>query len=223
MFTGIVEETGTIRSVTDLGDSVRMRIGAARVLEDAQLGDSISVDGVCLTIADLPGSGGEAFDADLMKVTLDTTNLGTLREGSSVNLERALTPSTRLGGHLMQGHADGTARLLSRTPSEHWDVLRFELPEELASYVVSRGSIALNGTSLTVAGLGEGWFEVSLIPTTLAETTHGALAVGDIVNIEVDVLGKYVERMLRRGVVPGGPESPAAGDGPVSGTAARPD
>lgn len=216
MFTGIVEEIGTVEAVDDLGDSVRMTIGANRVLEDAKLGDSISVNGVCLTVAE-QGSG--SFHADLMKITLDTSNLGHLREGSKVNLERALAVSDRLGGHIMQGHVDGTASLISRTPSEHWDVLRFELPPEISRYVVAKGSIAVSGTSLTIAALGDDWFEVSLIPTTLAETTHGELTVGDTVNLEVDVLGKYVERMLSHGVATG-----AAGmGGPVTGTTAQTD
>lgn len=216
MFTGIVEEIGTVRTVTDVGDSVRMTIGAGKVLADAKLGDSISVNGVCLTVAEQDEG---AFHADLMKVTLDSSNLGHLEEGSKVNLERALAASDRLGGHIMQGHVDGTARLLSRTPSEHWDVLRFELPTALARYVVTKGSIAVNGTSLTVAGLGKDWFEVSLIPTTLAETTHGELRVGDTINLEVDVLGKYVERMLSHGVATGGVGS----DNPVTGTTAHSD
>ncbi|MGD7001214.1 riboflavin synthase [Corynebacterium halotolerans] len=220
MFTGIVEEIGTVRSVTDLGDSVRMTIAAPRVLEDARLGDSIAVNGVCLTVAERTA---DTFDADLMKITLDNSNLGALNTGSRVNLERALAAGERLGGHIMQGHVDGTAGLRSRTPSEHWDVLRFDLPADLSPYLVTRGSIALNGTSLTIAGLGEDWFEVSLIPTTLAETTHGDLEVGETVNLEVDVLGKYVERMLRHGVAPGVADGAGGGavatGGPVPGTA----
>lgn len=220
MFTGIVEEIGTVRSVTDLGDSVRMTIAAPRVLEDARLGDSIAVNGVCLTVAERTA---DTFDADLMKITLDNSNLGALNTGSRVNLERALAAGERLGGHIMQGHVDGTAGLRSRTPSEHWDVLRFDLPADLSPYLVTRGSIAVNGTSLTIAGLGEDWFEVSLIPTTLAETTHGDLEVGDTVNLEVDVLGKYVERMLRHGVAPGMADGAGGGavatGGPVPGTA----
>lgn len=216
MFTGIVEEIGTVTAVSDLGDSVRMTIGADTVLVDTKLGDSISVNGVCLTVAE---QESDVFRADLMKITLDTSNLGHLRVGSKVNLERALGVSDRLGGHIMQGHVDGTARLLSRTPSEHWDILRFELPAEISRYLVTKGSIAVSGTSLTIAALGEDWFEVSLIPTTLAETTHGELAVGDTVNLEVDVLGKYVERMLSHGVSAG-----ASGvAGPVTGTTVQTD
>lgn len=193
MFTGIVEELGSVSGVENLGDSVRLTIAAARVLEDVNLGDSISVNGVCLTVAT---SEDGHFTADCMQETLDRSSLGSLTVGSPVNLERAMAANGRLGGHIMQGHVDGTTTLLSRESSENWDVLRFALPADLARYVVEKGSIALNGTSLTVSSLGEDWFEVSLIPTTLRETTHGQLQVGDVVNIEVDVIAKYVERMM---------------------------
>lgn len=213
MFTGIVEEIGTVETVEELGDSVRMTVRAQKVLSDAHLGDSISVNGVCLTVA---SRGEGSFTADLMRITLDTSGLGELQAGSRVNLERALAVTGRLGGHIMQGHVDGTAALLSRTPSENWEVLRFELPAQLSRYVVPKGSISVNGTSLTVAELGEDWFEVSLIPTTLAETTHGDLAVGEVVNLEVDVLGKYVERMLSQGVAGADSAADLIGDRPVS-------
>lgn len=193
MFTGIVEELGSVSGVENLGDSVRLTIAAARVLEDVNLGDSISVNGVCLTVATFEDGH---FTADCMQETLDRSSLGSLTVGSLVNLERAMAANGRLGGHIMQGHVDGTTTLLSRESSENWDVLRFALPADLARYVVEKGSIALNGTSLTVSSLGEDWFEVSLIPTTLRETTHGQLQVGDVVNIEVDVIAKYVERMM---------------------------
>lgn len=193
MFTGIVEELGSVSGVENLGDSVRLTISAARVLEDVNLGDSISVNGVCLTVATFEDGH---FTADCMQETLDRSSLGSLTVGSPVNLERAMAANGRLGGHIMQGHVDGTTTLRSRESSENWDVLRFALPADLARYVVEKGSIALNGTSLTVSSLGEDWFEVSLIPTTLRETTHGQLQVGDVVNIEVDVIAKYVERMM---------------------------
>lgn len=193
MFTGIVEELGSVSGVENLGDSVRLTIAATRVLEDVNLGDSISVNGVCLTVATFEDGH---FTADCMQETLDRSSLGSLTVGSPVNLERAMAANGRLGGHIMQGHVDGTTTLLSRESSENWDVLRFALPADLARYVVEKGSIALNGTSLTVSSLGEDWFEVSLIPTTLRETTHGQLQVGDVVNIEVDVIAKYVERMM---------------------------
>lgn len=193
MFTGIVEEVGTVAAIVDQGDAIRLTIGCGTAVEDAKLGDSIAVNGVCLTVAEFDEKG---FTADVMQESLDRTSLGGLDEGSPVNLERALAAGARLGGHIMQGHVDGTSRLLSRTSSEHWDVLRFSLDAALARYVVEKGSIAVNGTSLTVSAVGEDYFEVSLIPTTLAETTHGELVEGSVVNIEVDVLAKYVEKML---------------------------
>ncbi|MCH6196034.1 riboflavin synthase [Corynebacterium mastitidis] len=202
MFTGIVEEVGAVHALEDQGDAVRVTVRAATVLEGTRLGDSISVNGVCLTVADRDEEG---FSADVMRESLSRSNLGSLRVGSPVNLERALAVGQRLGGHVVQGHVDATAALLHRRRSEHWDVLRFALPDSLSRYVVEKGSITLNGTSLTVSALGPDWFEVSLIPTTLAETTHGRLEEGDAVNVEVDVLAKYVERLVA----------------PTSGSAAR--
>jgi len=193
LFTGLVQELGTVAALEQQADALRLSIRAPQTVSDARLGDSIAINGVCLTIAELDGDN---FFADVMQESLDRTGLGQLVEGARVNVEPALLPTTRLGGHMMQGHVDGTARLVSREHSEHWDVLRFSLPRELARYVVEKGSIAVNGTSLTVSAVGEDWFEVSLIPTTLRETTHGESKVGDIVNLEVDVLAKYVEKML---------------------------
>lgn len=223
MFSGLVETTGEVVEVADVGDAVRMRIAGDIVTSDAQLGDSIAVNGVCLTVADLDAKAG-VFGADVMQESLHRSALGELAPGSRVNLERALRADARLGGHIMQGHVDGTAELLSRSSSEHWDVLRFQLPNNLAKYVVEKGSIAVSGVSLTVsavsamsaasaaAGVGSGhresesaesWFEVSLIPTTLAETTLGELAVGERVNLEVDIIGKYVEKLMAAGVATG--------------------
>lgn len=193
MFTGIVEEIGTVSRVERMGDSVRLVIEAKEVVSDAKLGCSIAVNGVCLTVTDF---NDFSFSADVMQESLDRTSLGALTPGSRVNLERALSVSARLGGHIMQGHVDGTAELISRTPSQNWDVLRFRLDSGLSRYVVEKGSIALNGTSLTVSSVGEDHFEVSLIPTTLRETTHGELELGQKVNVEVDVLAKYVEKMM---------------------------
>lgn len=193
MFTGLVQELGTVAALEQQADALRLSIRAPQTVSDARLGDSIAINGVCLTIAELDG---DIFCADVMQESLDRTGLGQLKEGARVNVEPALLPTTRLGGHMMQGHVDGTARLVSREHSEHWDVLRFSLPRDLARYVVEKGSIAVNGTSLTVSAVGKDWFEVSLIPTTLRETTHGESKVGDIVNLEVDVLAKYVEKML---------------------------
>ncbi|MCI6205485.1 MAG: riboflavin synthase [Corynebacterium glucuronolyticum] len=202
MFTGLVEEVGQIAGLEAADDSVILTIGAERVLDGVQLGDSISVNGVCLTVTEFTT---DTFHADVMKESLDRSNLGELSVGSPVNLERAVELGSRLGGHLVQGHVDGVAMLVSRTSGSHWEVFRFTLPESLSRYVVEKGSICVNGTSLTVSGLGEGeettpeasaWFEVSLIPTTLRDTNLGALEVGASVNIEVDVIAKYVEKML---------------------------
>lgn len=192
MFTGLIEEIGTISGSQPQRDALRLGICASAVLEGTRLGDSIAVNGVCLTVTDI--SDG-AFYVDVMQETLNRTSLSRLEQGSPVNLERAVLPTTRLGGHIVQGHVDGVAEVQSRTVSEHWEIVRFSLPKEISAYVVEKGSIALNGTSLTVAAVGDDWFEVSFIPTTLRETTHGQLTGGDIVNVEVDVLAKYVEKL----------------------------
>jgi riboflavin synthase len=198
VFTGIVEEVGTVVVREDQADAARLQIRARKVLEDVALGDSIAVNGVCLTVT---GVDQDVWSTDVMAETLRRSSLGKAEAGASVNLERAVTPHTRLGGHLMQGHVDGVGTLVSRDPSEHWEVLRIALPPALARYVVEKGSIAVDGVSLTVsavspADLPEPWFEVSLIPTTLRETTLGARTPGDPVNLEVDVIAKYVERLL---------------------------
>ena len=197
MFTGIVEELGEIIAVTALADDAqRLEISGPAVTEDARLGDSIAVNGVCLTVAAL---GPGTFSADVMRETLVRSSLRGLAPGAHVNLERPVTLSARLGGHLVQGHVDGTGTVLSREPSEHWEVVRIAMPERLARYVVEKGSIAVDGVSLTVVETGEDaddhWFSVSLIPTTLALTTLGTRAPGDDVNLEVDVVAKYVERL----------------------------
>ena len=199
MFTGIVEELGTLESVERVGDSARLRISGPLVTSDAGHGDSIAVNGVCLTVTTY--ETGETFDADVMAETLDRTALGALTPGAPVNLERAMRADARFGGHIVQGHVDGTGVMLSRTPHEHWHVVRISLPSDLARYVVEKGSITVSGTSLTVSAVSdpdqlEPWFEVSLIPTTLEATILGALTPGDPVNLEVDVLAKYVERLL---------------------------
>jgi riboflavin synthase len=197
MFTGIVEELGKVVSV-DRGDtSARVEISGPKVTSDATVGDSIAVNGVCLTVT-LVTDG--VFTADVMHETLQRSSLGSVDTGSPVNLERPLTLSARLGGHLVQGHVDATTNLLSRTPGEAWEVVRFVLPEPLARYVVEKGSITVDGVSLTVSAIGQDWFEVSLIPTTLELTTLGSKQPGDLVNLEVDVVAKYVERMLQEGV-----------------------
>ena len=193
MFTGIIEQVGTISAVEPLGDSVRLTIDAPAILDGVALGAPIAVNGVCLTVAEHTAT---TFTADCMQETLDRSNLGELRVGSPVNLERAALVNARLDGHIVQGHVDATTTLTSRNSSEHWDVLRFALPPTLARYIVEKGSIAINGTSLTVSALGDDYFEVSLIPITLRDTIFGKLAVGGTVNLEVDVLAKYVERNL---------------------------
>jgi riboflavin synthase len=193
MFTGIVEELGTVASLTDQGDAVRLTVRGPLVTEDAGLGDSIAVNGCCLTVA---ARSGEEFTADVMRETLDKTSLGSLEPGGRVNLERAVTPATRLGGHLVQGHVDGTGTVLRRTPSEHWELVEVSVPAELSRYLVAKGSITVDGVSLTVVEAREGSFTVSLIPETLARTTLGARQPGDVVNLEVDVIAKYVEKMV---------------------------
>ncbi|MDH2416381.1 riboflavin synthase [Nocardioides sp. CER19] len=193
MFTGIVEELGTVSALEDQGDAVRLTIAAATVLEDVKHGDSIAVNGCCLTVTALEG---DTWTADVMQETLDKTSLRGVAPGDVVNLERAVTPQTRLGGHIVQGHVDGVGRLLARTPSEHWEVVEISLPTALSRYVVDKGSIAVDGVSLTVVAAGEESFTVSLIPETLARTTLGRKQTGDLVNLETDIIAKHVERLL---------------------------
>ena len=197
MFTGIVEELGTVAAVEDQGDAVRLTIAASTVLEDAALGDSVSVNGCCLTVATVSTPGRPtSFTADVMRETLDKTAVGELTMGDRVNLERAVTPTTRLGGHIVQGHVDGTGLVRRRTPSEHWEVVEVEAPTDLLRYLVPKGSITVDGISLTVVDVLADGFTVSLIPETLARTTLGSRQPGDIVNLEVDVIAKHVERLL---------------------------
>jgi riboflavin synthase len=222
MFTGIVEELGEVVAVERLPDAARLTVRGPLVTAEASHGDSIAVNGVCLTVTD---SSDKTFTADVMAETLRRTGLGGLSPGSPVNLERPVELGGRLGGHLVQGHADGTGEILSRTPGEHWDVVRIATPPGLARYIVLKGSITVDGVSLTVSSLGgpdgagrpgdagsidgagstsstggaEPWFEVSLIPTTLEMTTLGRLQPGSRVNLEVDVIAKYVESLLAAG------------------------
>ena len=200
MFTGIVEELGEVTGWEDLADAARLTVTGPLVTSDAKHGDSIAVNGVCLTVVT---TADGAFTADVMKVTLVHSALGALTVGSRVNLERAVRLTDRLGGHLVQGHVDGTGLLLTVTPDEHWTVIRFTLASDIARYVVHKGSITVDGISLTVAAIGDDWFEVSLIPTTLGLTTLGRKGAGDPVNLEVDITAKYVEKLLAAGVVPG--------------------
>jgi riboflavin synthase len=193
VFTGVIEELGVVEALEDQGDAVRLTVLGPHVTDDARLGDSISVNGCCLTVA---RREGETFTADVMRETLDKTSLGGLEPGDRVNLERAVTATTRLGGHIVQGHVDGTGTLLSRTPSEHWELVEISVPAGLSRYLVEKGSVTVDGVSLTVVSVGDDTFTVSLIPETLARTTLGLKKPGDHVNLEVDVIAKYVERLL---------------------------
>ena len=198
MFTGIVEELGRVVAIEPLGDSARLRIAGPLVTSDAGHGASIAVNGVCLTVIE---AGSEAadngeFTADVMAETLAKSSLGALQPGDPVNLERPMQLNARLGGHLVQGHVDGVGTIVERLPGEHWEIVRVSLPADLARYVVAKGSITVDGVSLTVVEAGADDFTVSLIPTTLDLTTLGHKQPGDPVNLEVDVVAKYVERLL---------------------------
>ncbi|MGZ4494642.1 MAG: riboflavin synthase [Nocardioides sp.] len=195
MFTGIVEELGVVEGIEDQGDALRLTVRGPHVVADAGLGDSIAVNGCCLTVAE---RDLETFTADVMRETLDKTSLGVLAPGSRVNLERAVTPATRLGGHIVQGHVDGSGAVVRRTPSEHWELVEISLPADVARYLVPKGSVCVDGISLTVVDVDDatGTFTVSLIPETLARTTLGFKQPGEPVNLEVDVIAKYVERLV---------------------------
>ncbi|NYG08310.1 riboflavin synthase [Phycicoccus badiiscoriae] len=194
MFTGIVEELGHVVELERGADSARLTVAGPLVTSDAVHGASIAVNGVCLTVVEHDDSG--QFTVDVMAETLDRSSLGALRAGDRVNLERAMAATSRFGGHIVQGHVDGTTTILARTPGERWEVVQLGLPNALARYVVEKGSITVDGVSLTVSSVDDVTFSVSLIPTTLALTTLGHKEVGDTVNLEVDVLAKYVERMI---------------------------
>ena len=196
MFTGIIEELGTVVAIDPLGDSARLSIRGATVTSDAAHGDSISVNGVCLTVVD---NAEGVFTADVMGESLDRSTLGSLTPGSPVNLERAATVATRLGGHIVQGHVDGVGAVLSREAGDQWETVTFSLPPQLARYVVEKGSITVDGISLTVMAVTDDTFSVGLIPTTLKLTTLGAKSVGEQVNLEVDLMAKYVEKLLAKG------------------------
>jgi len=193
MFTGIVEELGQVVDIAADGDSARLAVRGPVVTSDAREGDSIAVNGVCLTVVTV---AGEVFTADVMAETLRRSSLGVLRAGDAVNLERAAKLGDRLGGHLVQGHVDGVASIVDRQPAEHWEAVRFSLPEGLDRYLVEKGSITVDGVSLTVVAVDGSTFSVGLIPTTLKATTLGHKSVGDPVNLEVDVIAKYVEKLV---------------------------
>lgn len=196
MFTGIVEELGEVTGLEHGGDMARLTVRGPKVTVDAARGDSIAINGVCLTVTE---TGAGQFSADVIGETLKHSTLGSLAPGQAVNLERAVRPDGRLGGHIVQGHVDGTAAIVSRQPGTDWEVVRISVPPELARYVVYKGSVAVDGVSLTVSGLsdaGAPWFEVSLIPETLQRTTLGFRPAGAEVNLEVDLIAKYVERLM---------------------------
>jgi riboflavin synthase len=201
MFTGIVEDLGEVREVEQLGDFARLHILSSVVTADARLGDSICVNGVCLTVTGLlsapgqPASPPTGFTADVMGETLAHSSLKEFAPGTRVNLERSVRLEDRLGGHLVQGHTDGTATVIGRDPQGQWEVVRVSLPADLARYVVYKGSITVDGISLTVSAIDDDWFEVSLIPETLKRTTLGLKQPGDHVNLEVDVIAKYLEKL----------------------------
>ncbi|MFF5898842.1 riboflavin synthase [Streptomyces argenteolus] len=206
MFTGIVEELGEVTAVEKLDDASRFRLRGPVVTDGAKHGDSIAVNGVCLTVVDLAEN---EFTADVMAETLERSSLGALAPGSRVNLERPMALGGRLGGHIVQGHVDGTGTIVDRTVSENWEIVKISLPAGLTRYVVEKGSITVDGVSLTVVDAAPDHFTISLIPTTLALTTLGIKKPGDPVNLEVDVLAKYVERLLAHGSAPEAGESVA--------------
>lgn len=195
MFTGIVEEIGKVRHVSSTASGSRLEIACARVLDRLSVDDSINVAGACLTVIDRDDRG---FASDVVPETIARTNIGGLLRGSRVNLERAATPETALGGHLVQGHVDVTTKLVARNAVGEGARLRFALPKTVARYIVMKGFITIDGVSLTVASIGKTYFEIALIPHSAERTTLGALGVGEAVNIEVDIVAKYVERLLRK-------------------------
>jgi riboflavin synthase len=206
MFTGIIEEMGEITAIAPAGDGWRLTVRAPRAAADAVHGESIAVSGVCLTVV---GSTADTFDTDVMKQTLDVAAIGSATIGTRVNIEKAMPVGARLGGHIVQGHVDGVGEVLEVRPGAQWSVLRISLPADLAPLVVDKGSISVDGTSLTVSAVSEPadpspWFEVSLIPETLAATTLGIRAVGDRVNLETDLLARHVERLLAFRAAPEG-------------------
>jgi riboflavin synthase len=197
MFTGIVEEVGEVAAVGAEGDSAVLTVRARDIVDDLRMGASVAVDGVCLTVVGWANQDGSSdVDFDVMGETLARSTLGARRPGDAVNLERAARLDSRLDGHVVQGHVDGTGVVLSRTRSGNWESVRFGLPAELSRYVAEKGAVAVDGVSLTVTAVGSDWFEVGLIPETLRATTLGLRQPGDLVNLEVDVLAKYVARLV---------------------------
>lgn len=193
MFTGIIEELGAVDSIEQLPDAIRLKIRGPLVVSDVKRGDSIAVNGTCLTAVEFDA---DTFTADVMQETLRLTSLDAIKAGDPVNLERAMTAATRFGGHVVQGHVDGVGQIISRQPSENWEWVRVQVPTELMKYVVLKGSITIDGVSLTVNEVGDDWLGLSLIPETLALTTLGSKKPGDKVNVEADVMAKHIERLL---------------------------
>jgi riboflavin synthase len=196
VFTGIIEEVGEVTDVRHRGDAAVLTVRATRIADDLQHGASIAVNGVCLTVVGWQSAAPTSIEFDVMGETLKRSVIGTLAPGGRVNLERAVRADARLDGHVVQGHVDGTGVVVSRTEGDEWELVRFGLPSQLARFVAEKGSIAVDGVSLTVTGVGPDWFEVGLIPETLRATTLGDRTTGDPVNLEVDVLAKYVARLL---------------------------
>ena len=193
MFTGIIEELGTVASVEVLPDSIRLAIKGDLVRQDLSKGESISVNGVCLTAAEITSDG---FIADVMLETLNRSSLSGITQGESVNLERAMSGAGRFGGHVVQGHVDGVAEIISREPSANWEVVKVKIPAELSKYVVHKGSITFDGVSLTVNDISDNTVSLSLIPETLRLTTLGTKKVGDKLNVEADILAKHIEKLI---------------------------
>jgi len=193
MFTGIIEELGTVASVDVLPDSIRLAIKGDLVRQDLSQGESISVNGVCLTAAEITSDG---FIADVMLETLNRSSLSGISQGESVNLERAMSGAGRFGGHVVQGHVDGVAEIISREPSANWEVVKVKIPAELSKYVVHKGSITFDGVSLTVNDISDNTVSLSLIPETLRLTTLGTKQVGDKLNVEADILAKHIEKLI---------------------------
>jgi riboflavin synthase len=193
MFTGIIEELGTVASVEVLPDSIRLAIKGDLVRKDLSQGESISVNGVCLTAAEITSDG---FIADVMLETLNRSSLSGVSQGESVNLERAMSGAGRFGGHVVQGHVDGVAEIISREPSANWEVVKVKIPAELSKYVVHKGSITFDGVSLTVNDISDNTVSLSLIPETLRLTTLGTKQVGDKLNVEADILAKHIEKLI---------------------------
>ena len=193
MFTGIIEELGSVKAIETLPDAIRLTIEGPLVVSDVNRGDSISVSGACLTAVEHDGT---SFTADVMQETLKLTSLDGIKVGDPVNLERAMTAATRFGGHVVLGHVDGVGQVISREPSDNWEWVRVSVPKDLMKYVVLKGSITLDGISLTVNEMGDDWVGLSLIPETLAVTTLGSKQPGAKVNVEVDVMAKHIERLM---------------------------